>query len=87
MAVRMNIFLSLSLLFFTFAPLPSIRMWFGLWKFGGLKNTAGFLSSPRWNLCLFLLVVWVVCVCVCVGGGMGGEREIIENRERKGFDA
>ena len=28
-----------------------------------------------------------VCVCVCWWGDGGREREIIENRERKGFDA
>ena len=28
-----------------------------------------------------------VCVCVCVLAGEWGEREMIENREREGFDA
>ena len=85
----MNIFLSPSLLFFTFAPLPSILTWLGLWKFGGLKKHCRPSLQPQMELVfVFACGLAGVCVCcVCVGGGMGTEREMIESREREGFDA
>ena len=77
----MNMILSLFLLFFMFVPTQSVCMWFGPWKFGGLKKYCRPSLQPQMEFLFVFVCGFGVCehVCVCVlvgekGEGREGER-------------